>query len=48
MHLCNRWGIGEIEILRGSDYTQIGSAKLLEDANSIGYDPDTKYLGRYF
>ena len=30
----------EIKIFRGSDYTQIGSVKLSEDADSIGYDPD--------
>jgi hypothetical protein len=44
MHLCNRWGTGEIKIFRGSDHAQIGSVKLLEDADSIGYDPDTKHL----
>ena len=44
MHVCNRWGTGEIKIFRGSDYAQIGSVKLLEDADSIGYDPDTKHL----
>jgi hypothetical protein len=44
MHLCNRWGTGEIKIFRGSDYAQIGSVKFLEDADSIGYDPDTKHL----
>ena len=44
MHLCNRWETGEIKIFRGSDYAQIGSVKLLEDADSIGYDPDTKHL----
>jgi len=40
MHLRNRWG----DWFRGSDYAQIGSVKLLEDADSIGYDPDTKHL----
>jgi hypothetical protein len=39
MHLCNQWGTGEIKIFRGSDYAQIGSVKLLEDADPIGYDP---------
>jgi DNA-binding beta-propeller fold protein YncE len=29
---------------RGSDHAQSGSVKLLEDADSIGYDPDTKHL----
>ena len=33
-------GTGEIRIFRGSDYARIGSVKLLEDADSIGYDPD--------
>jgi len=37
-------GTGEIKIFRGSDYAQIGSVKLLEDADSIGCDPDTKHL----
>src|SRR6516225_4737331 len=32
---------GEIKIFRGSDYAQIGSVKLLEDADSIHYDSDT-------
>ena len=44
MHLCNRWGTGEIKIFRGSDYAHIGSVKLLQDADSIGYDPDTQHL----
>ena len=44
MHLCNRWGTGEIKIFRGSDYPHIGSVKLLEDADSIVYDPDTQHL----
>jgi hypothetical protein len=39
MHLCNQWGTGEIKIFRGSDYAQIGSVKLWEDADPIGYDP---------
>jgi hypothetical protein len=37
-------GTGEIKIFRGSDDAQVGSVKLLEDADSIGYDPDTKHL----
>ena len=36
--------IGELKIFRGSDYAQIGCVKLLEDADSTGYDPDTKHL----
>jgi hypothetical protein len=43
MHLCNRWGTGEIKIFRASDYAQVGSVKLLEDADSIGENPDTKH-----
>jgi|SRR6516162_2029827 len=37
-------GTGEIGIFPGSDYARIGSVKLLEDVESIGYDPDTKHL----
>jgi len=37
-------GTGEIKIFRGSDYARIGSVKLSEDTDSIGYNPDTKQL----
>lgn len=37
-------GTGELKIFRGSDYVQIGSVKLLPDADSIGYDAATKHL----
>lgn len=37
-------GTGELKIFRGSDYAPIGSIKLLEDADSIGYDSESKHL----
>lgn len=37
-------GTGELKIFRGSDYQQIASIKLLPDADSIGYAPETKHL----
>jgi len=40
MHLCNDSVTDEIKTFRGYDYAQIGSLKLLEDADSVGYDPD--------
>jgi hypothetical protein len=35
---------GEIRIFRGSDYAEIGSVKLFEDVDFIGYDPNTKHI----
>src|ERR1700682_2276525 len=35
---------GELKIFDGTTYSLVSSAKLLEDADSIGYDPATKYL----
>jgi DNA-binding beta-propeller fold protein YncE len=35
---------GEVKIFDGTTYAQISSVKLLEDADSIGYDSTTKYL----
>ena len=46
MHLCNRWGTSEIKIFRASDYAHIGSVKLLEDADSIGFTSPTAVAGR--
>lgn len=37
-------GTGELKIFRGSDYAQVGTVKLLPDADSIGYDSETKRL----
>jgi DNA-binding beta-propeller fold protein YncE len=35
---------GDVKIFDGKTYALISSVKLLEDADSIGYDPKTKYL----
>ncbi|HKV81607.1 MAG TPA: hypothetical protein VJP02_25900 [Candidatus Sulfotelmatobacter sp.] len=35
---------GDLKIFDGTTYRLISSVKLLEDADSIGYDPATKYL----
>src|SRR4029077_13018929 len=35
---------GDFEIFDGTTYSLLSSVKLLEDADSIGYDPATKYL----
>jgi DNA-binding beta-propeller fold protein YncE len=35
---------GEVKIFDGGTYKLLSSVKLLEDADSIGYDPATKYL----
>src|SRR6266478_2050681 len=35
---------GDLKIFDGTTYKQGSSVKLLEDADSIGYDPATKYL----
>jgi hypothetical protein len=35
---------GKIKIFRGFDYAPIGIVKLLEDADLIRYDSDTKHL----
>src|SRR5690348_4939357 len=35
---------GEVKIFDGTSYKFLSSVKLLEDADSIGYDPATKYL----
>ena len=35
---------GEVKIFDGTKYELLSSVKLLEDADSIGYDPATKYL----
>src|SRR5258707_123056 len=35
---------GDLKIFDGNTYTLLSSVKLLEDADSIGYDPTTKYL----
>jgi DNA-binding beta-propeller fold protein YncE len=37
-------GAGLVRILDASDYHQIGSVKLLLDADSMGYDPDSKMM----
>lgn len=37
-------GAGLVRILDGSDYHQIGSVKLLLDADSMVYDPDSKMM----
>lgn len=35
---------GDLKIFDGATYQLLSTAKLLEDADSIGYDPATKYL----
>jgi DNA-binding beta-propeller fold protein YncE len=35
---------GDVKIFDGANYKLLSSVKLLEDADSIGYDPKTKYL----
>jgi len=35
---------GDLKIFDGASYNLLSSVKLLEDADSIGYDPTTKYL----
>ena len=35
---------GDLKIYDGADYRLLSSVKLLEDADSVGYDPKTKYL----
>jgi DNA-binding beta-propeller fold protein YncE len=35
---------GDVKIFDGSTYALLASVKLLEDSDSIGYDPSTKYL----
>ena len=35
---------GDLKIFDGKNYTLLSSVKLLEDADSIGYDPKTNYL----
>src|SRR5438552_1363260 len=35
---------GDLKIFDGKTYTLLSRVKLLEDADSIGYDPTTKYL----
>ena len=35
---------GEVKIFDGKTYALLSSVKLLEDSDSIGYDPKTKYL----
>ena len=35
---------GELKIFDGQNYALLSNVKLLEDADSIGYDPTTKYL----
>ena len=35
---------GDLKIFDGATYRQLSSVKLLEDADSIGFDPATKYL----
>src|SRR5260370_42590800 len=35
---------GDVKIFGGKTYDLLSSVKLLEDADSIGYDPATKYL----
>jgi DNA-binding beta-propeller fold protein YncE len=37
-------GTGQLKIFSGHDYQLLKSVKLLPDADSIGYDPATKYL----
>jgi len=35
---------GDVKIFDGKSYALLSSVKLLEDSDSIGYDPKTKYL----
>lgn len=35
---------GDVKIFDGKNYALLSSVKLLEDSDSIGYDPKTKYL----
>ena len=35
---------GDVKIFDGKSYALLSSVKLLEDSDSIGYDPQTKYL----
>src|SRR6266481_1011991 len=35
---------GDVKIFDGTTYKLVSSVKLLEDADSVGYDPATKYL----
>jgi DNA-binding beta-propeller fold protein YncE len=35
---------GDVKIFNGTTYALLSSVKLLEDSDSIGYDPTTKYL----
>ncbi len=35
---------GDLKVFDGTTYKLVSSVKLLEDADSIGYDPTTKYL----
>src|SRR6266851_1088298 len=35
---------GDLKVFDGTTYKLVSSVKLLEDADSIGYDPNTKYL----
>lgn len=35
---------GDVKIFDGKSYALVSSVKLLEDSDSIGYDPKTKYL----
>src|SRR3989440_6372046 len=35
---------GDLKIFDGTNYSLLSTVKLLEDADSIGYDPATKYL----
>jgi DNA-binding beta-propeller fold protein YncE len=37
-------GDGKLKIFDGKTYEQVGSLQLEKDADSIGYDPSTKYL----
>jgi DNA-binding beta-propeller fold protein YncE len=37
-------GDGDLKVFDGKDYKLLKSIKLLPDADSIGYDPSTKYL----
>jgi DNA-binding beta-propeller fold protein YncE len=44
-HICITDGsAGDVKIFDGSTYGLLASVKLLEDSDSIGYDPSTKYL----
>ena len=36
--------VGDVKIFDGKTYRLLSSVKLLEDADSVGYDPATKYL----